>query len=95
MSGDSEDEMLDMAETLKMLDRMHELAREDEEAAEAQDDEKQAEYWEGFGDALFTLRQHIRTGVKVSCFPVGNCECHPFKINRPEPGTRWWNWLWK
>jgi len=37
-----------------------------------------ASFWEGWAGGLQTLRHHIGTGVKVTCFPLGNCACHPF-----------------
>ena len=71
-----------------MAESMGKIAREDEDRANAEDDEYNEAYWEGFADALWTLGQHIRGDVKTTCFPVGSCECHPFVIQRS--GTSFW-----
>jgi hypothetical protein len=49
-------------------------------------DENSSGYWDGWEDGLLTLREHIETGVRVTCFPIGSCECHPVKQpdSRPE-----------
>jgi hypothetical protein len=79
--------MLSIEDALAMLDKMHDLAREDE--AHAEDNEHGWEhYWEGYGDALWTLKRHIETDVKVTCFPIGTCACHPFKLVQTRPYWR-------
>jgi hypothetical protein len=68
-------------ETLAMIERMAELAD-----ATAQDEPWDEKYWDGWAEGLRTLAQHIRTGVKVTCFPVGSCQCHPWTLpGKPRP----------
>ena len=38
---------------------------------------RQGTYYEGWSDGLLTFAEHLRDGVKASCFPVGSCSCHP------------------
>jgi hypothetical protein len=39
--------------------------------------EPDTDYWDGWVGGLETLASHIRGGVKTTCFPAGNCSCHP------------------
>jgi hypothetical protein len=71
---------LTLDEALAMLEAMEAQARRD---ADEESPDRDDSYWDGWADGLATLRQHIATGVKVTCFPVGSCSCHPFTI-----GTR-------
>lgn len=64
---------LTASETLAMIGRMAALADET-----AEDEPWDEAYWEGWAESLRTLAQHIRTGVKVTCFPAGSCACHPW-----------------
>jgi len=66
--------MLGAEDTLAMIEAMTSDA---DAAAAAGEDER---YHEGWADALWTLGQHIRGGVKVTCFPPGSCQCHPFRL---------------
>lgn len=85
--------MLTADDTIDMIGLMIERANEDEDVAEAAGDEKERAFWEGWASGLETLRQHIRTDVKTSCFPVGSCDCHPFSFGKfPQRTTRGHIW---
>ncbi len=75
-------EPLTIDEILALLNDMEARALADADLG-AWDDES-SKYWEGWAAGLATLRQHIRTGVKATCFPVGSCDCHPFTTAREE-----------
>lgn len=74
--------LLSVDETLEMIESMVRDANKDCDHAEASGDVKETAFWEGWAGGLETLRQHMKTDVKVSCFPVGSCTCHPFTIER-------------
>lgn len=61
-------------ETLAMIKVMAALAR-DEADTETDDG-----YWDGWAAGLEQLAKHITAGVKPTCFPIGNCTCHPLEI---------------
>ena len=54
-------------------------AQAERDAIRAREDgnDRYATYKEGWADGLFTFTEHIASGVKASCFPVGSCTCHP------------------
>jgi hypothetical protein len=64
---------LTLDEALAMLEAM---AANAERMQEDPDDNSPA-FWEGWEGGLLTLKQHIETGVKTTCFPIGSCACHP------------------
>jgi hypothetical protein len=68
---------LNLEETLAMAEVMAALA--DKDAGVDED----AGYWDGWADGLRQLLSHQRSGVKATCFPIGSCACHPFRIGRP------------
>jgi len=74
--------MLSAEDTLAMAEKMAELAEKD---AYAEDVEG---FWSGWAAGLRTLAQHICTDVKTTCFPIGSCQCHPFKITAGGSGSR-------
>lgn len=65
------DEALAMIEAMKADAEVQEMREESPE---------EIARWDGWWGALDTLRQHIQTGVKASCFPIGTCSCHPVNI---------------
>jgi hypothetical protein len=68
-------EPLTLEETLAMAEKMADLAAKDASLEEVEG------FWCGWEGALRTLLQHQRTGVKVTCFPMGSCSCHPVKVH--------------
>jgi len=64
-----------------MLDSMASEA----ERMQEDPDENSPAFWEGWEGGLLTLKQHIMTGVKATCFPTGSCTCHPVQWKRYHP----------
>ena len=85
-----------MDEALEMLGSMASEADRDAEEEDQRADEcwragndegahacqERAQFWDGWAEGLRTLENHIRTGVKVTCFPLGNCSCHPLNLKQ-------------
>lgn len=71
-----------LADALALMQSMEADAERDCAMMEHQGHEKMTTWWEAWSAALWTLRHHIETGVKVTCFPIGNCRCHPLKTGR-------------
>jgi hypothetical protein len=74
--------MLSAEDTLAMLEAMRDDAVKESEEHEHAGRDDEAYYWEGWADGLDTLSKHMKTNVKVTCFPTGNCKCHPVKFVR-------------
>ena len=71
---------LTLDEALAMLDSMAAQADRDSDEADKEPDAIMGHFWCGWAEGLRTLRQHIETGVKATCFPMGSCTCHPVKV---------------
>lgn len=70
-------EPLSTDEIIEMIDAMVNQAQQDAEAAEVIFDDDTEDYWTAYARGLLTLKIHIATGVKASCYPLGSCTCHP------------------
>lgn len=73
---------LTVDETVAMINSMAMLAGQDSDRLEKDEDYEASAYWEGWADGLLLLKKHIESGIKVSCFPLGSCQCHPLKLAR-------------
>jgi hypothetical protein len=47
----------------------------------------ESRYWDGWAEGLDTLLNHIKSHVKVSCFPIGSCTCHPLATETPDASS--------
>lgn len=79
-----------LEEVIELAGSMASSAARDGQEAEDRGDHLEAAFWEGWEGGLETLLTHIRTGVKLSCFPVGSCSCHPFVIARKADSISLW-----
>ena len=75
-------ERLTIDETVALINSMAVIAGQDSSRLEKDEDYEASAYWEGWADGLLLLKNHIDQGVKVTCFPIGSCQCHPLKLSR-------------